>query len=158
MPSSASSSQVFLDRADAVGQHLVIGRRHPQERDVVGGHGADGGDDVVGGQRDVLHARAAVELEELLDLRPPPALGRLVDRELDPAAAVRDDLRHQRRVLGADVLVVEAGEQREAQDLAVEVDPLVHLPFLDVGDDVVDRLEADGVERVAGCSDRGRAA
>ena len=147
MPSSASSSQIFLDRADPFGQHLVIGRRHLEERDVVGGHGPDAGDDVAGGQRDVLHARPAVVLEELVDLGPPPAMGRLVDRELDPAAAVGDDLGHERRVLGADVLVVEARQQREAHDLAVVINPVAHLAFLDVGDDVVDRLQADGMER-----------
>ena len=45
--------------------------------------------------------------------------GRLVDRELDPAVAVGHDLRHQRRVLGVDDLVVvvdELGEARARRD------------------------------------------
>ena len=95
----------------------------------------------------MLHARPAVELQVLLDLRPPPALGRLVDRELDPPRAVLHHLRHQGRVLGADVLVVEVDELREAEHVLVEPHPLVHLAFLDVADDVVDRLQADRVER-----------
>ena len=86
-------------------------------------HGADGVDDVVGGHGDVLHAGAAVELQVLLDLRPPPRLGRLVDRELDPARAVLHHLRHQGRVLGADVLVVEVDELREAEHVARRTRP-----------------------------------
>ena len=42
--------------------------------------------------------------------------------------------------------------------LLVEVDPLVHLAFFDVADDVVDGLQADRVEGAAGCSGPGRAA
>ena len=115
-------------------------------------------DDVAGRQRDVLHAGAAVELEVLLDLRSPLALRRLVDRELDPPRAVLHDLRHQRRVLGADVLVVEVNELLEAEHLAVELDPLVHLAFLDVADDVVDGGEADRAGTWPGCSAPGRSA
>ena len=77
-------AHVLLDRADALGQHLVIGLRHAQERDVVVPHRPHRLDDVAGGQGDVLHAGAAVELQVLLDLRAAAALGRLVDRELDP--------------------------------------------------------------------------
>ena len=61
-----------------------------------------------GGDRDVLHAGAAVEIEVLVDLRLLLARGRLVDRELDPAVAVRHHLGHERGILGRDVLVVEA--------------------------------------------------
>jgi hypothetical protein len=48
-------------------------------------------------------------------------------------------------------------ELLEAEHLAVELDPLVHLPFLDVADDVVDGEQADGVigaGAVAGRVDR----
>src|SRR2546421_207605 len=34
----------------------------------------------------------------------------------------------------------------EAEHVLIELDPLVHLAFLDVADDVVDRLEADGMK------------
>ncbi len=57
-------------------------------------------------------------------------------------------LGHQRGVLGADVLVVERGQEREPEDPLVEADPVLHPAFLDVGDDVVDRRQADRVERV----------
>ena len=100
-------------------------------------------DDVLRLHRDVLDARAAVELEVLLDLALPLALGRLVDRELDLPLAVRHHLRHERRVLGRDVLVREVRELREAEHALVEADPLVHAPELDVADDVVDRDQAD---------------
>jgi hypothetical protein len=86
-------------------------------------------------------AGAAVELEVLVDLRLALALGRLVERELHPVVAVGDDLRHQRRVLGGDVVADELGHVGEAHDPVVELDPLVHRAELDVADDVVDRLE-----------------
>ena len=57
------------------------------------------------------------------------------------------DLGHQRRVLGRNVLVVERDELLEAEHLAIELDPLIHLAFFDVADDVVDGCEADRVRR-----------
>src|SRR5262249_16828167 len=105
---------VLLDPASALRQQFVVGRRYLQERNIVPGHGAQAGDDVAGGQRDVLHTRSAVELEELVNLRSPPALCWLVDRKLDPAATVRHHLGHQRRILGGYVLVIEADQEREA--------------------------------------------
>ena len=77
---------------------------------------ADGVQNVVGGQRDVLHAGAGIEIEILFDLRFLLAFGRLVDGELHVAVAVGHHLRHQRRVLGGDVLVVEVLVEREAHD------------------------------------------
>ena len=65
-------------------------------------------------------------------------VGGLVDRELDPAVAVGHDLRHQRGVVGVDDLVVVVDELGEAEDVAVEVDELVHLAEPDVADAVVD--------------------
>src|SRR3954449_7093272 len=59
----------LLDRrahgADAAAQLgvLVVGVRGGEELDALCGHRVDGGDDVVGGQRDVLGAGAAVELQ-----------------------------------------------------------------------------------------------
>ena len=64
-------------------------------------------------QRDVLHAGPAVVIEIFLNLALPPALGRLVDRELDGLRIVGHHDTHQRRVLGGDILVVEV-------DVAVE--------------------------------------
>ena len=91
----------------------------------------------------------AVEVEELVDLRLAPALGGLVDRELDAARAVGDDLRHQRRVLGRDRLVGEVQHLGHAEDALVEGDPLLHRAELDVADDVVDREQV-----LAGPGDR----
>ncbi len=92
-------------------------------------------------ERDVLDARAAVELQVLVDLGLLLGDGRLVDRELDLEGAVGDDLRHQRAVLGGDVVAHELLHVREAHDLVVEADPLVHLAEFDVAHAVVDRLE-----------------
>ena len=97
--------------------------------------------DVVGRQRDVLAAGAVVELEVLVDLRLLLRDRRLVERELHPVVAARDDLAHQRGVVGGDVVADELGHVREAHDLVVERHPLVHPAELDVADAVVDRLE-----------------
>jgi hypothetical protein len=106
----------------------------------------------------VLHARAAVEVEVLLDLALAPAFGRLVERELDLPSAAEHDLRHEGRVLGGDVLVGEVDHLPEAHHALVEADPLVHPAELDVPDDVVDRLEADArrVPAVLGAPDVAR--
>ena len=98
-------------------------------------------EDVAGGERDVLAAGAVVELEVLVDLRLLLRDRRLVERELHPVVAARDDLRHQRGVVGGDVVADELRHVREAHDLVVELHPLVHPAELDVADAVVDGLE-----------------
>ncbi len=122
-------------------QRVVVGVRGVQEPDPGRAHGAHGPDDVVGVEGDVLHARAAVELQVLVDLGLLLGDGGLVDRELDLQGAVRDHLRHQRGVLRRDVVAHELLHVREAHDLVVEADPLVHAAELDVAHAVVDRLE-----------------
>ena len=96
---------------------------------------------------------AVVELEVLVDLGAPPALGRLVDRELDPPVAARDDLRHQGRVLGRDRLVGEVDHLGHPEHALVEGHPLAHRAELDVADDVVDALDE---RRSGGQRERGR--
>jgi predicted ATPase/DNA-binding CsgD family transcriptional regulator len=97
-----------------------------------------GGADVRGREGQVLNTGAAVVLQVLVDLRLALAFGRLVERELDPVVAARDDLAHQRRVLGGDVVADELGQVREAHDPVVEGDPLVHRAEFHVADDVVE--------------------
>jgi hypothetical protein len=55
--------------------------------------------------------------------------------------AVGHDLRHQRGVVGRDVVADELGHVRETHDPVVETDPVFHLAELDVADHVVKRLE-----------------
>ena len=106
--------------------------------------------------RDVLGSGALVELQVLVDLRLALALGGLVDRELDAPVAVRDHLRHQRRVLGRDRLVGEVDHLGHPEHVLVVGDPLLHVPELDVADDVVDAVEAARPPRA--CGPRGREA
>src|SRR6187551_2547186 len=134
---------VLFDLADALLDDVVVGVGRLDEEHAVLAQRRHGPHDVLGLQRDVLDAGPAVELEVLLDLALPLSLGRLVDRELDLPLAVRHHLRHERGVLGRDVLVREVRELLEAQHARVEVDPLVHATELDVSDDVVDRDQAD---------------
>ena len=91
-----------------------------------------------------------VPLQVLLDLALLLALGRLVDRHLDEMVAGGHHLRHQGRVFGRDVGVIEVLEHRELEHVLVPLDPVVHLPFLDVADAVIDELEAAGVFAVVG--------
>ena len=51
---------------------------------------------------------------------------------------VRHHLAHQRRVLGLDLVVAEVDDVRHPEHALVELHPAVHLPELDVADDVVD--------------------
>src|SRR5918994_1630565 len=78
---------VFLDLADAPRHLVVVLTRNRQELDAALPQGGDASHDVPGGEGDVLRAGAVVELDVLVDLGLALALGRLVDRELDPAAA-----------------------------------------------------------------------
>ena len=139
--------------AHPVAELLVVGVRGVEELDPRGLHGAHRGQDVVGGQRDVLYPGAAVELQVLVDLRLPLARRGLVDRELDLARAVRDHLAHQRRVLGGDVVADELLHVGEAHDAVVVADPLVHVAEFHVAHAVVDL----GEEGLAGrCHQRVR--
>src|SRR5262249_41192134 len=133
------------DLTDAALKLLVVRRGRAEELDAPIAHRANGGDDVVRRQGKMLYARPAIELEILVDLRLLFALRRLVDRELDPLIAVRHHLRHERRVLGRDILVVERDEILEAHHALVERDPHVHFSQFDVADTMVDMEQTGGV-------------
>src|SRR5688572_4285458 len=85
----------------------------------------------------MLCARPPVEVEVLLYLRLLLPLGRLVDRELHAPRAVLHHLRHEGRVFGGDILVVERDKLTETHDTSVIVDPLVHLSQLYIEHDMV---------------------
>ncbi len=134
----AQDRDVLGDRADPLAQRVVVGVRRLQQLDAVGAQGAHGRDDVVGRDRDVLHAGTAVEVQVLLDLRLLAARGRLVDRQLHLAGRVLHHFGAQRGELGRDVLVVEADQLLEAEGARVVVAPGLHLAPADVGHAVVD--------------------
>ena len=72
----------LVDFADAVLQFGVVGVGDGEEVDSLLLHLGDGGEDVVGGEGDVLDAGALVEVEVLFDLGFAAAFGGLVDGEL----------------------------------------------------------------------------
>ena len=86
----------------------------------------------------MLDPRPAVEIDVLFDLTASFAAGRFVDREFDPTPSTLDDLGHQRRILRRDIFVVEGYKLLKTEHTAIELDPLVHAPFFDVSDDMVD--------------------
>jgi putative peptidoglycan lipid II flippase len=133
--------------ADPRPELVVVAARGGQELHPGRGHGPHAGHDVVGGQRQVLHAGAAVELQVLVDLRLALAGRGLVQRELHLPGPVRDDLAHQRRVLGGDVVADELLHVREAHHAVVEIHPFVHLAELDVAHAVVDLGEKGPLAR-----------
>ncbi len=134
---------VLLDLADALADVVVVGIGRVEEDHAALLHRLHRPDDVVRSQRDVLGTGATVELEVLLDLALALADGRLVERKLDLACAVCHHLRHERGILGRDVLVGEVDHLRHPEHALVERDPLVHAAELDIADDVIDRLEPD---------------
>src|SRR5882757_3084752 len=85
--------------ADPVAQILVVRVRGAQKLHTGGLHLPYRLHDIHSGQSNMLYAGAAVEFEVFVDLRLALADCRLVQRELDLAAAVRDDLAHQGRIL-----------------------------------------------------------
>src|SRR4051795_1531277 len=99
---------------------VVVGVRRLQELDAARTHLVHRAQDVVRGERDVLEAGPAAELEVLVDLRLPLAQRRLVQRKLDAVVAVGDNLRHQGRVVSRDVVADELGHVHEAHDPVVE--------------------------------------
>ena len=144
MPSSSSSFDRLVDLAYAALQFGVVGMRHAQEFDALFAQLVHRVQNVVGGQRDVLHAGAGIKVEILLDLRFLFALGRLVDGEFHIAVAVGHHLGHERRVFGGNILVVEVLVEREAHDVGVEIDPLVHLVPAHIAHHVIHVQQARG--------------
>ena len=69
-----------VEVAEAVAHVVVVGRRRLQEPQPPLPQRRHGGHDVVGAQGDVLHARAPVGLQVLLDLALAPPVGGLVER------------------------------------------------------------------------------
>ena len=68
-------------------------------------------------------------------------LGRLIDRELDPARPIGDNLGHECRVLCGNVIVREMHHLLEAKHMVIKGNPLVHAPQLDVAHDMIDRRQ-----------------
>src|SRR5215207_3983875 len=124
-PKPLEVAVVLVDVPDAPLDLLVVGLRCVEEEDAALLHRGDRPDDVLALERDVLHTGTAVELEVLLDLALALAFGRLVDRELDLAAAVGHDLGHQRGILRLNLVVAEVDDVRHPEDALVEPDPVV---------------------------------
>src|SRR5260221_4750500 len=132
----------LIDLAHAPFQVSIVARDAGDDLHALAAHALDGRDDVLRDHGDMLHAWAAIVVQILFDLRLALAMRRLVDRDLDLARATFHHLGHQRGVLGADSLVGEVDDLREAQDALVEADPLVHRAQLYISADVVDGLDA----------------
>lgn len=98
-------------------------------------------DDVLGVERDVLHAGAAVVVDILLDLALPLAGRWLVDRHLDGLLKVGHDDGAQRRELGVQLGVVDGPESVEEQRLFVPLCGRLHLVVGLVAHHVVDEVE-----------------
>lgn len=103
-------------------------------------------DDVVGAEGDVLHARAAVKVNVLFDLRLFLPVRGLVDGHLDDVVGRRHDDGLERGELGADVFVVDGPEAVEAEHALVVVADVLHLVPVLVADAVIDVGEEDGRE------------
>ncbi|KAL2282049.1 hypothetical protein FJTKL_11121 [Diaporthe vaccinii] len=132
-----------LVRLEPHADRLVVRGGHVDELHAARPQGGHGGQDVGRLDGDVLDARARVEDDVLLDLRPLLAEGRLVDRHLDDLVGARHDNALERGELGADLAVVDGPEPVEAQAPLVELARRHHgVPVL-VADAVVDAGHLD---------------
>src|SRR6185503_16124308 len=128
---------------------LVIGLRRVLESDATAPQHIDGAIDVVGGQRDVLDALAAVFAQVFLDLR--LVVLRFVDGNTDLAAGTGERTRNEAGLLAFDV---EVADFAEIEQPFVELAPLVHVAAVHVVREVIDlpepgllqRLYLDGLE------------
>ena len=120
MPSSSGAAAVDEDAplaqlfdvlvvtGDAAVDAFVVGLGRVLERDAAAAQHVDGAVDVVGRQRDVLDALAAVLAQVFLDLR--LVVLRLVDRDADLAAGAGQRAREQPGLLAFDVEVADLAE------------------------------------------------
>lgn len=112
-------------------------------------------ENVVCSQSDVLNATTTIIVDVLLNLTLLLALCGLIDRHLDNLVWRRHDHRLQRRVLGADILVVNGPEAVEAECLFVVFTHCVHFVPVLVTDAVVHSDKTDLwqklVDRIKGC-------
>ena len=130
---------ILLDHADAVPDGVVVRIGNVQEVDAASPKFGDRGQFVIRSERKMLHARGLImPVEVFLDLALSDAVSGFVDRHLDQLIARGHDLRHQGRVFGGDVVVVEVLEEGEAHDVLVPLDPFVHAAFFDVADAVIE--------------------
>ena len=86
----------------------------------------------------MLHAGSAIEIQVLFYLGFSLALRGLVDRKAYLLISVRHDFRHQRRVFGRDVLIIEMLKHAKTHNVSVEFNPAVHLSPAHVADHVID--------------------
>src|ERR1700676_365747 len=98
----------------------------------------------------MLHSRAAISVQIFLNLRFLPAGSRFVDRKLDPAAAVRYHLGHERRIFCADVAIVKGLVQAESHYSLIKFNPLVHFAEADVSYRVIDVQQAGRLRNTVG--------
>lgn len=102
--------------------------------------------DIIRPQCNMLYPRTAVEIHVFLDLALLLPLGGLVDRHLDDFVWTRHDDRFERRVLCANVVVVDAPEAVESEHFFVVFACVFHFVPVLVADAVVDGFEVDAGE------------
>ena len=124
---------VFAVVADALADAFEIGVRRGLERDTVRAERFDAFVNVVGAERDVLDALAAIVLQEFLDLA--LVVTALVERDADLAARAGHGLRDE---TGLFALNVEIADLAEVEDALVVVGPLAHVAAMQVVREVVE--------------------
>ena len=133
----------FAVPGDARVDAFVVGLGRVLERHAAAAQHVDGAVDVVGRERDVLDALAAVFAQVFLDLR--LVVLRLVDRDADLAAGARERAREQAGLLAFDV---EIADLAEVEQRLVEAGPLVHVAAVHVVREMVDLQQARALERL----------
>src|SRR5688572_5239715 len=145
----AHRADVVAVAGQALVDHVVIGVGAVLELDAVGPERVDGGEDVVGGEGQVLDALALIFLQIFGDLA--VIVLALVERNLDLVVGGGHRPRQQPGLLALDV---EIADLPEVEDPLVELRPMVHPAAIHVVGEMVERVQADIVGLPVGADHR----
>src|SRR5829696_1678252 len=136
----AHRADVVAVARQALVDHVVIGFGAVLEADPLGPQRVDGGEDVVGGEGQVLDALAFIFLQIFGDLA--EIVLALVERYLDLVVGRGHRAGKQAGLLPLDV---EVADLPKVEDALIELRPMVHPAAIHVVGEVIERVQADGI-------------
>lgn len=130
-----------LGRGEVGTEGLVVGRGHGEELGPARPQRRHSRNDIVRVQGNVLHARAAVIVDKLLDLTLAFSGSRLIKRHLDLFIDIGHDDGAKGAVFGKDLRIIDAPETMKGQLVFVHVAGRHHLQIALISDTMVHKVE-----------------